>query len=98
MTKEAPLRQEKRRTWSSRSAPDGTRNRSIHGHRGAMRTAWIIGGIALAFYGLALVMGHDGHLYTSWHPARATATATATAAPPGAPAVTRSQTHSPSQS
>lgn len=36
--------------------------------RPAARTAWILGGIALAIYAGALVLGHTGGLNASWEP------------------------------
>lgn len=57
----------------------------VHGRSAAVRTAWIIGAIALAFYIGALVQGHRGHLNTSWH--KLPPASTAVQSPPAAGAV-----------
>lgn len=57
-----------------------------HGNRAATRTAWIVGGIALAIYAGALVLGHMGGLNASWEPRPAAQQTSASVAAPGAPA------------
>ncbi|MGH8111710.1 MAG: hypothetical protein ACREPF_07260 [Rhodanobacteraceae bacterium] len=76
----AVRRQPKARHAHAKASLDRPQDWQSRGRAGAVRTAWIVGGLALAFFVAALVEGHRGKLYPSWEPEPARATVPVTSA------------------
>ena len=84
--RQAQVRQEQARQERDRAAAlDRTLDWQSRGRARAVRTAWIVAGLALAFFVAALVEGHFGHLHPSWEPQHSPASAAA-AGPVATPA------------